>query len=148
MPSLTTTFPNLANYSETSPQTVDYNCVAWAAGEDDRWWWPSGLDYWPPGVALEVTLDAFSEAFQVLGYVECPDGDHESDSEKVAIYADVGVPKHMARQNSDGSWTSKLGQSVDIAHGGLVELEGTEYGSVVRYLARPRGSSGIPQQAP
>jgi hypothetical protein len=33
-------FPNLAKtvYRVTSSQTAIYNCFAWAAVQDDRWW--------------------------------------------------------------------------------------------------------------
>jgi hypothetical protein len=33
-------FPNLfaTGYRVTSPTAAAYNCFAWAAGEDDRWW--------------------------------------------------------------------------------------------------------------
>ena len=33
-------FPKLAadNYVLTSPDTIDYNCVAWAAETDEEWW--------------------------------------------------------------------------------------------------------------
>ncbi len=40
-------FPRLtaANHRQTSPPDVDYNCIAWAAGDAEHWWQP-GL-YWP-----------------------------------------------------------------------------------------------------
>ena len=51
---LETIFPGLAGtgYAVTSPPAVEYNCIGWAAGEDDRWWWPdpAGVSYWPAGV--------------------------------------------------------------------------------------------------
>jgi hypothetical protein len=38
----------------TSPETINYNCFAWAAGELNRWWNPNpnpmSSDYWPPNV--------------------------------------------------------------------------------------------------
>jgi hypothetical protein len=39
--------PNLTerNYRITSPPSLEYNCVAWAAGDTDHWWQP-GV-YWP-----------------------------------------------------------------------------------------------------
>ena len=35
-------FPGLRNsaYRVTSPAARDYNCIAWAAGDATRWWWP------------------------------------------------------------------------------------------------------------
>src|SRR5262249_25482751 len=56
--------------------TREYNCIAWAAGDTEHWWWPD-LDpendaiFWPPGVPTEETLDAFAAAFATLGYVPC-----------------------------------------------------------------------------
>ena len=33
-------FPNLltTGYEITSPDTIDYNCIAWAAEDNERWW--------------------------------------------------------------------------------------------------------------
>ncbi|HZO88142.1 MAG TPA: hypothetical protein VFB38_07355 [Chthonomonadaceae bacterium] len=57
------TFPSLATsgYDITSPAAEDYNCIAWAAGETDRWWWPDpfSIGYWPEGVPRAETLEAF-----------------------------------------------------------------------------------------
>ena len=38
-------FPNLggSNYRVTSPKDGAYNCIAHAAGEDDKWWDPSNF---------------------------------------------------------------------------------------------------------
>jgi hypothetical protein len=60
-------FPNLSltEYSVTSKQSTLYNCFAWAAGEDDRWWSPIDPDniyYWVEGVTAELTLSAFIQA--------------------------------------------------------------------------------------
>lgn len=42
---LTSQFPSLADlgFSKTSPATSSYNCIAWAAGRTDEWWWPTPL---------------------------------------------------------------------------------------------------------
>jgi hypothetical protein len=42
----------------TSPHDFRYNCVAWAAGDVSRWWWPTepAVAYWPDGVAREETV--------------------------------------------------------------------------------------------
>ena len=40
-------FPRLTpeNHRTTSPAAIDYNCVAWAAGDTKNWWqgWQKGL---------------------------------------------------------------------------------------------------------
>src|SRR5678815_89043 len=122
-------FPNLAGegFVETSPATGDYNCIAWAAGVQDDWWWPDpGLvSYWPHNVPRAETLSAFQAALTSLGYQHCAEGDAETGFEKVAFYLRGGKPAHMARQMADGSWTSKLGPAIDITHT-LHGLEGPE----------------------
>jgi len=70
-------FPNLIvyGYKLTSPDTIDYNCIAWAAEYDQAWWWPDAQneEYWPPDVPREETINAFRQAFQTLGYEVCED---------------------------------------------------------------------------
>ena len=43
-------YPNLAitDYHVTSPKSQEYNCFAWAAGNQERWWQPTPEDefYW------------------------------------------------------------------------------------------------------
>ena len=73
--SLLVDFPNLrtSTFCKTSEATSEYNCVAWAAGETDRWWWPDSTrkKFWPRKARREVTMEAFVEAFQSLGYEQC-----------------------------------------------------------------------------
>lgn len=131
-------FPRLEaeGFRRTSQHTPEYNCIAWAAGDDDRWWWPSPESYWPPGVPEEATLECFVLAFATRGYEPCADGALEPGVEKVALYADeAGVPTHAARQLPTGRWTSKLGTEVDIEHT-LPGLEGPVYGKVAAFLRR------------
>lgn len=133
-------FPNIQSqgFRATSPATPDYNCIGWAAGEDDRFWWPRPEPdyYWPPGVPREVTLSAFVAAFSTLGYAVCKTPSLEKGYEKIAIYADsAGLPTHAARQLPSGRWTSKLGCNVDIEHT-LMGITGPEYGTVKKYMRR------------
>lgn len=127
----------------TSPEATYYNCIAWAAGEDWRWWWPApGVAYWPPGVEASETIEAFIEAFKTLGYSECMDGSLETGVEKVALFgsgpAGREAPTHAARQLESGEWTSKLGPLEDIVHSNVGDVEGPEYGRAIGYLSRPR----------
>jgi len=126
-------------WAVTSPVDRSYNCIAWAAGEDQRWWWPGPppIGYWPPGVEHEPTISAFERAFSLLGYTPCDSGEWENEFERVAIYAREGEVTHAARQLPNGRWTSKLGRNIDIEHT-LRGLEGPTYGSVVRFLRRRR----------
>jgi hypothetical protein len=134
-----TLFPHLVGegYTETSPATSDYNCIAWAAGATGAYWWPDEdfVGFWPEGVVREVTLEAFRTAFQSLGYAHSDDGALEPGFLKVAFYARDGKPTHAARQLSDGSWTSKLGCEIDVIHT-LRGLEGPLYGQVAGFMKR------------
>ena len=42
-----TSFPRLTpeNHCLASPPTLDYNCIAWAAGDTENWWQP-GVYLW------------------------------------------------------------------------------------------------------
>jgi hypothetical protein len=137
-------FPALrrAGFEITSSRDQRYNCIAWAAGDVTRWWWPaeSPFAYWPPGAAHEETVAGFIQAFAILGYEPAHSGDFEPQFEKVAIFASSdGIPTHMARQLRDGTWTSKLGALEDIQHRELTGLEGAEYGTAVVFLRRQEG---------
>lgn len=124
-------FPRLTTYVETSPATQDYNCIAWACGDNTRWWWPNGLVYWPTGVRCDETIEAFDELFISGGGFPVITENVEPGIVKIALFALGGIPKHAARQLPNGAWTSKLGTAVDIAHS-LREIEGLNYGVVVR----------------
>ncbi|MEH2440267.1 MAG: hypothetical protein V7K16_08220 [Nostoc sp.] len=68
-------YPNLIiyGYKLTSPDTIDYNCVAWAAEDDETWWWPDIQEqfYWPLSIPREETIEVFQQAFETLGYEVC-----------------------------------------------------------------------------
>lgn len=134
-------FPKLTvdNFRPTSPSDENYNCIAWAAGDTNFWWWPDAMGqyYWPPNVRREETIDAFVQAFECQGYSQPTDATVEPNKQKVAIYADSGRrPTHAARQLSNGWWASKLGCEIDIEHE-LSALEGPWYGAVAIILAKP-----------
>jgi hypothetical protein len=67
------------------------------------------------------------------------DGNLEAGYEKIAIYYRPGTVDflHVARQLSDGRWTSKLGRGEDITHNTVEGLEGVgAYGRVARFMRR------------
>lgn len=138
--SLEQVFPNLigTQYRITSNRSVHYNCIAWAAGRTDTWWWPDWMarGYWPEGVARSATLASFAETFATLGYARCDDERLTAGEEHVAIYSIGESPSHAARQLPTGKWTSKLGKSVDIEYE-LHALTGDQYGKVALMLRRP-----------
>src|SRR5262245_5737071 len=130
-------FPRLTadNYRETSPAAWEYNCIAWAAGVTDTWWWPVPGRYWPPDVPREESIAAFVAAFATLGYGPGTSPELESEIEKVALYASGETPTHAARQLSNGLWSSKLGPAIDIEHTNPDAVAGGVYGEVVAILS-------------
>jgi hypothetical protein len=134
-------FPNLgpSGYKITSPESIDYNCIAWAAEAANQWWWPDHnfSCYWPDKVPREETIEAFIQAFQDLGYEPCEDGSLEPNFNKIVFYAHAsGRPTHAARQLRTGKWTSKIGCDIDIEHS-LEALVGAEYGRTTKFMKRP-----------
>jgi hypothetical protein len=119
---------------------VTYNCIAWAAGRKNEWWWPieeAGYT-WPDGLSKDQeTIENFVNAFKLQGYKQCKNGSFEPGYEKVAIFANSKMePLHAARSLETGKWTSKLGAHEDIEHPSLASIEGKEYGKAVEYLKR------------
>ena len=143
MPTLIEWFPKLQEkgFDLTSPETPFYNCIAWAAGDTERCWWPDPNDqyYWPTGIPRHETLQAFTCLFENIGYAVCEEANYEEGFEKVAIYVNdlTGKPTHAARQVAFGRWTSKLGRSVDIEHD-INGVSGSIYGSTAVILKRPK----------
>ena len=134
-------FPDIdrARLEITSPETGLYNCIAYAADDTRRWWWPDkmGTFYWPPGIQRSETIIVFQRAFETLGYVISPDSTLEQGIEKIGFFHKQNKPTHAAKQLQDGAWTSKLGQSFDISHD-LEGLQGDEYGRIALIMKRPK----------
>lgn len=138
---LASAFPNLAltGFAVTSPETPIYNCIAWAADDNSKWWWPDpdGFAYWPPLVNRQETVEAFVAAYGFLGYRVCEDGRFEAGWDKIAIYTLNGSPKHAAKQLDQERWTSKLGEWHDISHA-IDGLDGPDYGQPTVFMKRPK----------
>lgn len=139
-------FPKLLpeNYRITSVRDTAYNCVAWIAGDFNRWWAPAegapGF-YWPSSAPQEDALGSYLHVFRLLRFEECLSGEPEPGFEKIAIYVDEsGYFSHVARQLPNGDWSSKLGELNDIQHRlGCLAGEGLyEYGSVQCFMRRER----------
>lgn len=134
-------FPGLAKdalFEITSPNTPNYNCLAWAVFYNDRWMQPSppphldGVVYWwPEGAKKGSSIECLKDAYKQLGYTICNDYNHEEGIRKIALYADSeGHWTHAARERRSGCWTSKLGKFNDIQHGNPYTIEGETYGKV------------------
>lgn len=142
---LYSSFPKLSgtNWVLTSEATDIYNCIAWAAGQNESHWWPykdrklrkRTRACWPIN-EYDNTVACFNKAFSTLGYAPTSDPSLKDGFEKLAIYVDSNDRvTHMARQLPTGSWTSKCGSLEDITHT-LDGLEGKLYGTAKYYLVR------------
>ena len=130
----------VAGYAVTSPTDDEYNCIAWAVGEQDNWWWPDMLRvaYWPAGIVREETIEAFIAAFGTVGFEVCDNAELEAGYEKIALFTDArGLPTHAAKLLPSGIWASKLGNWEDITHNALDGVSGRLYGNPVQFLRRP-----------
>lgn len=137
--------PNLKRhgYVVTSKRDSRYNCVAYAA-DDFTHKWDSGMMplpgyYWPSGAIRGQGIEALVSAFETIGYKICSGADLEDNYEKVALYVNqFGSWEHAAKQESDGSWSSKLGKSEDIRHRTPHAVCGALYGQVMYYMRRTK----------
>jgi hypothetical protein len=138
-------FPLLTRdaYEKTSDDTDDYNCLAWAAKDQSRWWEPpidGVLDpgqYWPRGAPITPDISALIKAYERHGFEVCRRVEMMENYDVIALYAySDGRMAHAARWlNTEGRWSSKMGQLIDISHDYLSALESNEYGKV-RILMR------------
>lgn len=146
-------FPGLADdkfFKITSPQTSDYNCIAWAYNYNNRWMEPpngyplpfDGVTFWPDDVAPTLHPSALMELFTRKGYKVCDTWEHEDGYQKIALYYNPASCEwtHAARELTQkpniGKWTSKLGQEHDIMHGTPYTIEGSAYGKVFCIMKR------------
>jgi hypothetical protein len=136
-----------STYSVTSGSTKSYNCVAWVAEDDTRWWEPVvvaggrqlGGYYWPidPDIPAWFSVGALEKLFASRGYEQCDDGEHVEGVEKIAIYGySRADATHAARQLSSGKWVSKMGPLADIEHEAPGQIEGGTIGQLQQFMSR------------
>ena len=137
--------PRLASegYSVTSAPDDCYNCIAYAAGENHRWWTHLIGDeyYWPEHASRTPHIASLVEVFAGLGFAICPDARLERGCEKVALYRRGNRWSHAARQLPDGTWSSKLGPDEDITHSTPQSLDPESYSAVHCIMRRPHPPS-------
>lgn len=138
-------FPRLKveGYAVASPETDEYNCIAFAGDDTTEKWDPDETSgrYWPDEVARSLDLSSFIALYAWEGgYVPCDDDTLEAGYEKVAIFCDPvsREVRHAAKQLPNGEWVSKLGDWEDIKHSTLSGLEGEFYGRVAQLLSRKK----------
>lgn len=136
-------FPNFPNsfidpFLKTSERTGSYNCIAWAFGDNTKWYWPDpGNNYfWPDDIPREETIENFILLFKKIGYEICNNPNVEPGYEKIVIYQNaLGIPTHAARQLNNGHWTSKLGREIDVSHS-LFSMRDGAYGNATVIMKR------------
>jgi hypothetical protein len=140
-------FPRLVEgvWDVKSNQCLKHNCIAYAMGDEGRWWWPL-YRYWP--IANRTcSTNSFVSAFATCGFSSCPDGSVEAAKQKVVLYCLGGVPTHAARQivvgEHAGRWRSKLGRVWDIIHEQPEHVENNTYGTVHSYFSRDVSTWGV-----
>lgn len=126
-------FPRLRRglYRRTSRYDSNYNCFAWAAGETHRRWDPTrartARNYWPTESRCTQLCDAI-EAFEAIGFQPVDTAICNANRQTITLYAADGHLTHAARLLANGTWTSKLGDGIDIEHDTLEALGGGLYG--------------------
>jgi hypothetical protein len=129
-----------------APPSQRFNSVAWAASDNQTWWWPAPASlkyFWPSNVPRTETVDAFISAFKTLGYQVCPDASAEAGFEKVAIHTtETGLPCHVARQLTNGKWTSKLG-ALELVEYNDVDILIPLYGRIALFMKRVFQDTGF-----
>lgn len=133
-------FPSLnqSNYRVASSVDFNYNCLAFAVGDESHWWEPPmGMgQYWPPGFADDIRVETVAAILRLHGFVLELDRGYTPQVDAIAVYGNSsGEWLHFARF-TDGAWKSKLGSDHDIVHTTLECLEGSVYGVVVLILGK------------
>ena len=138
-------FPRLGHDYEVLGEASDaYNCISWSLSLTDRWLWPVR-----PG--LPITFGDFDDLYSKHGFRRLPELNFSkvAGHDKIVLYAKVTPenilePTHAARQQEDGSWTSKVGKLPLIRHLRPGDLEGAMYGSPFVVYVRERPPAAKP----
>ena len=122
-------FPSAVGlHDKKSDATIRYNCIAFAAGDDTRWWSHEPGYKWPATRSPQIS--SLIEVFTSLGYEPCSSPALEAGYIKVALYHENNLWKHAARQIESGKWVSKMGGREDIEHDNPECLCGQKYGII------------------
>lgn len=135
----------------TEHKSQKYNCVAFAAGGDTKFWWEGSTfnskpvkkpgRFWPDGIDTDDSIETYVKVFESVGYSvykgkieDCVK--FELFCEKIIIY---GYPEqafsHVSYQLYFG-WIAKLGDWEDVKHKTFNALEGEYYGNVMVVMKR------------
>lgn len=124
-------FPNLmSNFEVLAGPTQDYNCIAYSLGVYNKWINPCNT------IQQQDALNA-KYSFRRLSTM---DTSVQAGVKKIVLYGMMQNGKlvltHQARQEADGSWTSKLGANCLIRCLTLEALNGPLYGTPIAVYAR------------
>ena len=125
--------------------THRYNCIAWAFGDNTRWWWPAYEAFWPEECLVEDEnsysgideVKSFEKLFEYIGAEETTNDKPEKGYVKLAVYKGARNYKHMARLLPDGQWTSKMGDCAKVVNRYPEDLAGGVYGNVSKIIKIP-----------
>ena len=139
----------------SSDKTLEYNCIAWAMGFNDRWvdhlpdYDKAVKKWWPAGVPRGFHPDCLIQAFQAVGFELCHDDKYEEGYEKIVIYylQPFIIPRygiyesigwtHAAKVLTEKTYHSKMGDKFDIYHSSGNLFVGSSYGAIYAYMRRP-----------
>lgn len=92
--SLISVFPKLGIdpvFEVESPDTSEYNCIAWAMGFDDRWvdhlpdYSIARKKWWSEGAERDYRPETLVAAFEKMGFEECGDDMMEQGYDKGGV---------------------------------------------------------------
>jgi hypothetical protein len=134
-------FPNLHSKKVIGPRTSQFNCIAWAAGDSNRWYDPK--NYWPRHLRFSWGIDSLERLYGALGYEKADDGSIEPEYLKIALYKSKidASWTHAAIQTPSGIWQSKLGWGELIEHLTPDDVAGGSYGEVAGFMRRRRDAN-------
>ena len=125
--------PSTKHPDETGTKYGTYNCIAWSVGITTEWVWPG------------KKVKDFDKLYGQHGYrrQDTRDTKVEAGFEKVALYGKVTPAgeleaTHAARQEADGTWTSKVGALARIKHRTADSVAGPSYGDPIAVYVRKK----------
>jgi hypothetical protein len=136
-------FPNIGRsgvFRPTSPIDPRYNCIAYAAGRTDVWYWPGSIG-WPHELPSKINCASLQSLFtDLLDFEITTDDKFEVGYKKVCLFKDQSsMPTHASFLVEKGVWKSKFGRFINALHS-LSDLEEGAYGEPYVFL-RKRSST-------